>query len=359
MTEKPTYEEIESKYSDLKQLYEAATVTDTSSSLENTLQSLAALITKIFNVSGCAIFLWRRKKNQLENLIDYNKIYPDEVDKPGIFYDLDKLPETLHALETNQIYHVQINDPEANMLEVELMKAQGIFESLVLPLTESNQTLGLLEIYDDIQLKEFTKQDIRLANALAFQTAITIKNVQLYESAQSEIIKRKQTERALLESEEKLKELNEELENKIKIRTASLEDVNTALRVLLKKREEDKNQIGENIYANYKSLIQPFLNQLRNVHTKDIQKDILDILESSIKEMVTPFSKKMSDPIICLTPTEIQVASLVKAGNTNKEMVQILNKSIRAVSFHRGTIRQKLGLKNKKINLRTYLLSIN
>jgi len=159
--------------------------------------------------------------------------------------------------------------------------------------------------------------------------------------------------------EGKLKKWNEQLEDKIKERTASLEDLNTALRVLLKKREEDKNQIGENIYANFKSLIQPLMNQLRSSLTINAQEDILNILESSIKEMTTPFSKKMSDPMMGLTPTEIQVASLVRDGKTNKEISQLLTKSIRAVTSHRNNIRQKLGLKNKKRNLRTYLLSLN
>ena len=161
------------------------------------------------------------------------------------------------------------------------------------------------------------------------------------------------------ETESKLKQLNEELEKRIKERTSSLEDVNTALRVLLKKREEDKNQIGENIYASFKSLIQPLISQLKNSLTLNSQEDILDILESSIKEMATPFSRKLADPILGLTPTETQVAALVKDGKTNKEITQILNKSIRAISSHRDNIRQKLGLKNKKINLRSYLLSLD
>ncbi|MBC2704540.1 LuxR C-terminal-related transcriptional regulator [Desulfobacula sp.] len=159
--------------------------------------------------------------------------------------------------------------------------------------------------------------------------------------------------------EEKLKNWNVDLEEKIKERTSSLEDVNTALRVLLNKREEDKNQIGENIYSNFKSLIQPLLNQLRTHLTKNVQEDMLDILESGIKEMTTPFSKKLSGPMMGLTPTEIQVAHLVKDGKTNKEISQLLNKSIRAVSSHRNNIRQKFELKNKKINLRTYLSSLN
>ncbi len=156
-----------------------------------------------------------------------------------------------------------------------------------------------------------------------------------------------------------LKKLNEALEEKIKKRTSSLEDVNTALRVLLEKREEDKNQVGTNIYANFKTLIQPLLNQLRKSLTQKTQEEIVNILESTIREMTTPFSKKLSDPLLGLTPTEIQVAMLVKEGKTNKDIAKLLNKSIRAVTSHRNNMRQKLGLKNKKINLRTYLSSLN
>jgi DNA-binding CsgD family transcriptional regulator/PAS domain-containing protein len=158
--------------------------------------------------------------------------------------------------------------------------------------------------------------------------------------------------------ESRLNQLNEELEKRIHKRTSSLEDINTALKVLLKKREEDKNSMDANIFANFKSLIQPLVDQLRNRLKDNDQKEILDILESSIKEMATPFSKKLSDPMVNLTPTEIQVASLVKDGKANKEIAQILNKSLRAISSHRDNIRQKFGLKNKKINLRTSLLSL-
>ena len=127
----------------------------------------------------------------------------------------------------------------------------------------------------------------------------------------------------------------------------------------MKQREKDKNQISENIYTNYKSLIKPLFKQLRNRNTKDIQGDILDVLESSIKDIITPFSRQLSDPMVGLTPTEIQVALLVKEGKTNKEIAQILIKAIRTVSSHRENIRQKFGLKKTKTNLRTYLLSLH
>jgi signal transduction histidine kinase len=210
MPKKPSYEQLEKRCSELEnenrklnKLYEAATAISSDFSLENTLQSIAGHIAKVLDSRGCEILFWHREKNQLKVLIDYSESCPDQADKPGRTYDLDKFPGSLHALVTNQTLHVRIDDPAADKPEIVLMKEQGLFESLSLPLTADNQVLGLLEIYDDAELKKFTKQEVRLAEALAFQAAIALKNAHLYEAAQSEINNRKRAEEALRESEEK------------------------------------------------------------------------------------------------------------------------------------------------------------
>jgi DNA-binding CsgD family transcriptional regulator len=46
-------------------------------------------------------------------------------------------------------------------------------------------------------------------------------------------------------------------------------------------------------------------------------------------------------------------------GRTTKEITGIVNSSKGAIDFHRNNIRAKLGLKNKKSSLRSYLLSIS
>jgi len=58
------------------------------------------------------------------------------------------------------------------------------------------------------------------------------------------------------------------------------------------------------------------------------------------------------------TPTEIQVANLIKAGKTSKEIAQIMSVSTGTIDTHRNNIRSKLNLNGKKLNLRAYLISL-
>jgi DNA-binding CsgD family transcriptional regulator len=56
---------------------------------------------------------------------------------------------------------------------------------------------------------------------------------------------------------------------------------------------------------------------------------------------------------------EIQVANMVKAGKTTKDIALILGLSARTIEAVRYAIRRKLGIKKKRSNLRSYLLSID
>ena len=137
-----------------------------------------------------------------------------------------------------------------------------------------------------------------------------------------------------------------------------LEELNTALRVLLKKREEDKTELEEKVLSNAKDLVLPYLEKLKNTSLDTNQKVYVGILESNLLDIISPFSHRLSSKYLGLTPTQIQVANLVKGGKGTKEIAQLMHLSPRTVECHRENIRKRLGIKNTKANLRTYLSSI-
>ena len=156
-------------------------------------------------------------------------------------------------------------------------------------------------------------------------------------------------------AEEALKEREKELQAK----TINLKEANTALKVLLDKRDEDRKELEEKLKLNMKWMVLPYLEKMKKSGLNERQETYRDIVKSLLNEITSPFVKKLSSQDDTLTPTEIQVANLVKEGKTTKEVAELLNSSTRAVEFHRENLRAKLGLKNKKTNLRSYLLSLS
>jgi len=88
------------------------------------------------------------------------------------------------------------------------------------------------------------------------------------------------------------------------------------------------------------------------------QASLMSILESNLKDIVSPFARELTRKYLKFTPTEIQVANLVKQGKTTKEIADLLNVSDKTIESHRKNIRGKIGIKNKKENLQTHLLTI-
>jgi DNA-binding CsgD family transcriptional regulator len=173
-----------------------------------------------------------------------------------------------------------------------------------------------------------------------------------------EIGERKSAQKLLRKAHSDLERLVKERTAELEMKTTNLEELNVALNVLLKKGDDDKKSLEKNFIHNVKSLILPYIEKLKNFNPPAVQKSYLEIIEANIHEIVSPFTKHLSSSYFNLTPTEIRVANLIKNEKTSKEIAEAFNISESAIIYHRYNIRKKLGLNNKKINLKTYLQSL-
>jgi DNA-binding NarL/FixJ family response regulator len=148
-------------------------------------------------------------------------------------------------------------------------------------------------------------------------------------------------------------------EQALELKSRSLEEANTALKVLLQHREEDKAVLEEQVLTNVRKLVLPYLENLKHLHLNERQAAQVKIAEENLKNIISPFLHNLTSSYLELTPREIQVANLVKEGKSTKEMTDILNISTTAVDFHRKNLRSKFGIKNKKTNLMAFLASLS
>jgi DNA-binding CsgD family transcriptional regulator len=84
----------------------------------------------------------------------------------------------------------------------------------------------------------------------------------------------------------------------------------------------------------------------------------LDLIEANLQQITSSCANRLLDAFERLTPTEAEIAQMVIAGRTTKDIAQALLREPSTIDFHRNNIRRKLGLGNSSKNLRSHLLSL-
>lgn len=189
------------------------------------------------------------------------------------------------------------------------------------------------------------KAKMELVEQVRIRTAELVK---ANEELQKEIFDRRNTERSLREREADL-----EMEK------ANLQETNTALKVLLKRREVDKQEFEEQVLYNIKELILPYVDKLKQVAADERQLAYVTILESNLNDITGNFTRRLSLDSYRLTNSELKVANFIRQGKRTREIASLLGISARTVEAYRLSIRRKMRIQGRKVNLRTFLMSIN
>jgi PAS domain S-box-containing protein len=147
-------------------------------------------------------------------------------------------------------------------------------------------------------------------------------------------------------------------EKELEIKTRDLEEVNTTLKVLLKRRDTDKAALEDTVIGNINDLVIPYLEKVKARTADKKSRDYLSVLEHNLETITSSFFRRLTTKYANLTATEIEVANLVKNGKGIKEIADLLSISSKTVENHRMSIRKKIGIANTKTSLRSHLLSL-
>ena len=145
-----------------------------------------------------------------------------------------------------------------------------------------------------------------------------------------------------------------EYSSQLKEKAAKLEEMNTALRVLLEQREGDCRAITDQILSNVRLLILPYIDSIRQDTDKPSVMRNIEIIQRNFGKITSSFTRSLNEGEQKLTKMEIRVADLIHSGLTSKEIAVMLNISIRTAEAHRASIRKKLNLLGKKVHLNAF-----
>ncbi len=134
----------------------------------------------------------------------------------------------------------------------------------------------------------------------------------------------------------------------------ALQEANIALRAVLSRLEEEKRGIKASVAANIQKVIMPIVFELE-LEVAGRQRSYVTLLRRSLQELTSPFLTQIARDHVQLTPVEIAISTMIRNGLSTKEIAQLRCISPATVRRHRENVRRKLGLKNRKANLATYL----
>ena len=133
-----------------------------------------------------------------------------------------------------------------------------------------------------------------------------------------------------------------------------LEIKGEALREVLSALEEEKKKLALTYEHNLERMVIPLLRQLAD-KASDVDRHYLQVIESSLRSVMTPVMTRLESICPDLTSREIEICGIIRQGYSSKQIASILSLSDQTVHSHRKSIRRKLNLNHKRISLEVFL----
>ncbi len=146
--------------------------------LTELLLEIAMRMTSLLDCHFCAISEYDPDTEAVRTLAEYDHAGHRLPDASP--YLLSDFPLTYRVLSTQTTAVVNVDDPHADPAEVAELRREGDRSLLMVPLVVQGRSIGLLEVVDQKRSREYTRQQFRLAGAIAGQAAVAIQNAKLF-----------------------------------------------------------------------------------------------------------------------------------------------------------------------------------
>jgi len=163
---------------ELETLVETAIVVSSRLEVPELLREIAKQMTTLLDAHMCVISEYDPSTRTVSVQAEYDDLGNRTVDT--MTYTLSQFPMARKAIEDHESVTVNVSDLHADAAEVAIMRRDADKCLLILPMIHQGQAIGLLEVLDHQRERRFSRQEMRLANALAGQAAVAMHNAKLF-----------------------------------------------------------------------------------------------------------------------------------------------------------------------------------
>ena len=163
---------------EVETLVEASIALTSRLELPELLGEIARRVTATLDCHFCTVSEYDPATEMVSVLADYDRNGQRIADWQP--YSLQDYPFTRRLVEVQEPGVVTVSDPAADPAETAVLRQWGDKTLLLVPLVSGGRVVGTLEVYDHVRERRFTRQELRLATALAGLAAVALQNAGVF-----------------------------------------------------------------------------------------------------------------------------------------------------------------------------------
>ena len=284
----------------------------------------------VLTTDGCACYENRRARE----ITGYGKNELTAAD----FSDVARREDGSQSVDWYQM--MIAGDQEIGCMETRHTHKRGqkLWFELSASKTVWNQQPAVLVIFRDITERKCTEEAL-VSTCTELSCQVERRDSELKKSVSE--LDRNRKELSLLQFEGK--KINNELL-----------ETNNALSVLARNINGRRLEAEKSVAGAINSGIMPVVESIRKSDKVDEIRSGLDVLDAHLQSLSRELKGEMNT-VANLTPSELQVATMIKNGLKSREIAKKFYISLQTVKTHRRNIRKKLNIQSPNTSLASYL----